>query len=860
MDKNDETKQPRQRLILNWRKLFRASRRRWAWAVVAAATILALVTALLAQTDLQKLVGTAGQARPTATRVAAPVTPQPAVKVTANDSTVFVENVGQFDKAARFQVRGHGHTLWLTENAVWVTALEGITGSKDSQASARSLAASRKGMNVKLSFPGANPTPRLEPYNRLDMHLSYFIGSDPAGWRMDVPVWGGVRYIDLYPGVDLEISGEGDRWNWRLVARQPQFDMANVRLRVEGADMMSLESPAPAGGEARRLRLSTAVGDLRLPLLDADQASAPSISAERDVVNPFTSPLAPPLPEQVAEPQDNLPGRLYATFLGGDNAEWGYGIAVDKAGCAYVTGETWSVDFPTTPGAFDAGGGHNEVLVAKLNSTGSALDYAAILGGSGADYGQAIAVDEAGYAYVAGRAGSSDFPVTPGVAGAVYGGSDDAFVIKLNPTGSALEYATFLGGSGSERAAGIAVDGTGSACVVGNTRSENFPITPGALDTTFNGADDVFVARLNPSGSALTYATYLGGQSNETAGGLALDGAGRVYLTGETFSADFPVTPGALDTTYTEPYAAFVVKLNPDGSALDYATFLGRNGSAYGQAIAVDEAGSAYITGSALSSDFPTTPGAFDTTFDGPSAAFVVKLNPAGSALEYATYLGGSGSDDGYAIAVDRSGNAYVTGDTGSADWPATRQAFDATFSGDNGEAFVAKLNSRGSALAYATLLGGSGDDHSRAIAVDKAGGVYVTGYTSSADFPVTSGAFDTTYNNGAAHDAFVARLPIQAAYSISGQVTDSDGRPLSGVTVSDNAGHVATTDGRGYYTLSDLEAGTYTITPFKAGYVLAAAARTLSLPPEATDQNWTLVESAGLTPQVYVPFILNGP
>ncbi len=382
----------------------------------------------------------------------------------------------------------------------------------------------------------------------------------------------------------------------------------------------------------------------------------------------------------------------------------GYGIAVDAAGSAYVTGCTYSSGFPTTPDAFDASynGGYDAFLV-KLNPTGSALAYATFLGGADNDWGYSIAVDAAGSAYVTGEADSSDFPTTPGAFDTSYNGDDDGFVVKLNPTGSALAYGTFLGGSDIDRGYGIAVDAAGSACVIGGTASSDFPTTPGAFDTSYNSGPydhDAFVVKLNPTGSALAYATFLGGSSFDLGWDIAVDAAGSAYVTGGTDSSDFPTTPGAFDTSYNNG-DAFVVKLNPTGSALAYATFLGGSGEEWGHGgIAVDAAGSAYVTGITQSTDFPTTPGAIDASYNGGGGdAFVAKLNPTGSALTYATFLGGSGEDWGSSIAVDAAGSTYVIGVTRSSDFPTTPGAFDTSYNDGYYDAFVVKLG-----LAKATI------------------------------------------------------------------------------------------------------------------------------------------------------------
>jgi hypothetical protein len=365
-----------------------------------------------------------------------------------------------------------------------------------------------------------------------------------------------------------------------------------------------------------------------------------------------------------------------------------------------------------------------DAFVIKLNPDGSSLSYGTFIGGSNADFGLGIAVDRGGNAYVTGGAGSSDFPKSEGAFDPSHnGGHFDAFAVKFNPNGSSLLYGTFIGGSYSDYGYGIAVDGGGNAYVTGVTWSSDFPTTPEAFDPTcgtdgncnYDGTyySDAFVVKLNPTGSSLFYGTFIGGSYSDYGRGIAVDGGGNAYVTGHTDSSDFPTTPGAFDPTcgtdgncnYDGTYYysdAFVVKLNPTGSSLFYGTFIGGSSHDSGLDIAVDGGGNAYVSGSTSSSDFPTTSGAFDTSHNGRADAFVVKLDPNGSSLFYGTFIGGSYSDYGECIAVDGGGNAYVTGHTDSSDFPTTPGAFDPTCGTDGNcnydgttyysDAFVVKL------------------------------------------------------------------------------------------------------------------------------------------------------------------------
>lgn len=382
------------------------------------------------------------------------------------------------------------------------------------------------------------------------------------------------------------------------------------------------------------------------------------------------------------------------------------------------------------------------------------LIYSTYLGGTGIDSAIGITVDSAGNAYVVGQTTSTDFP-TKSPLQAASGGTWDAFVAKINAAGSALVYSTYLGGSGGDYGAGIAIDSAGNAYVTGETTSTDFP-TMNPLQPALAGFQDAFVAKINPSGSALVYSTYLGG-SDGTEGvgdqgyGIAADSAGNAYVTGVTGSSDFP-TKNPLQPTLEAISNAFVTKINASGSALVYSTYMGGLGGDVGYGITVDSAGNAYVTG-ITGAYFPTM-NPLQPNYGGNGDAFVSKLNPTGSALVYSTYLGGSGSEVGTGIAVDSAGDAYVTGYTGSTDFPTESPLQPAN--GGSLDAFVAKINGAGSALIYSTYLGGSGDDTGYGIAVDGSGNACVTGSTNSLNFPTVT---PLQKSKSKLNDAFVSKL-----------------------------------------------------------------------------------------------------
>jgi len=452
---------------------------------------------------------------------------------------------------------------------------------------------------------------------------------------------------------------------------------------------------------------------------------------------------------------------VWSTFFGGAGADECNGIATDGQGNAYLVGSTWSRDLPTTVGGFDTT--HNDscdVFVAKLDPTGSHLIYATFIGGDDYDECFDVAVDRAGNAYVTGRTFSWDFPVTCGAFDTTHGRRFDAYVAKLSSGGDVLLYATFLGGDGYDMGKSIAVDDAGNAYLTGWTMSDDFPVTRGAFGTIYldYGEEDAFVVKLNPSGSDLVYATFLGGSNEDWGRSIAIDTSGCAYVAMLTYSEDIPTTRGAFDETNNVGREAYVAKLDPSGSVLEYGTFLGGKSQDWCQDIAVDDAGNAYLAGVTYSPNFPVTPDAWDTTHNGFTDVFVVVLNPTGSDLIYSTFLGGVGEERSTALVLDEAGDILVTGWTRSTDFPTTAGVWDGVHNGES-DAFVIKFDLKQNTLAYSTFLGGISYDLGYGIATDGAGGILVTGWTQSEDFPTTTGVFDSGYNGD--NDVFLTKLNL---------------------------------------------------------------------------------------------------
>jgi hypothetical protein len=669
----------------------------------------------------------------------------------------FEANQGQDDPSVQFQSRGSGYGLLLTRDSAILA----------------SCCDRQKDQLLFMRVVGANPNVRVEGLNQLSTKSNYFVGDDPKRWETNIPNYGGVKYSDIYRGVDLVYHGNQGQLEYDFVVR-PGADPSQITVALESPTAKS--SPRiDSNGDL----ITGANGTMRFrkPVIYQSTNFNGAVSkddrsrvADRHLVEGRYVLKGDRIGFEIGDYDRSMPlvidpTLVYATYLGGNVWAHGYAIAVDSSGNTYFTGRTTSTQGLAKTGAYNTKNasfsGLADAFVGKLNAAGSAMTYITYLGGSYDDESDGIAVDASGDAYVTGWTSSANFPTTSGAfRTAIGGGYDDGFVTKLNPTGSALIYSTFLGGNGHDEGHAIAVDSLGDSYVTGTSYSTNFPTTAGALQTTLGGLDDAFITKLNPLGSALVYSTYLGGAGHDDSRGIAVDASGNAYVAGFSDSTNFPATVGALQKNSGGGYDAFVSKLNPTGSALVYSTYLGGSNDDFIYGIAIDGSGNAYVTGDTFSANFPATQSASQTTLEasgtGHDDAFVSKLNAAGSVLLYSSYLGGSGNDVGYGIVVDKSGNAYITGATNSSDFPTSGTALQPTPGGyDDG--FFSEFNPTGSTLTYSTYLAGKGVDQGKGIAADALGNIYIVGWTESKNFPVTTGAYQTILTG--ADDAFVAKF-----------------------------------------------------------------------------------------------------
>lgn len=692
----------------------------------------------------------------------------------------FIPNRGQTDAAVAFSVTGRDKAVAFGPGGLT------FVFRKPSQEGLGTRSSSR--WVVKLDFVGAAPDVVPVGLEESGTTVSYFRGR-PDDWKAGLAACSKIVYRDLWPGIDLVYQGTFDRLKYEFIVR-PGADPAQIRLAVRGAETFGLAADG-------RLSIQTPAGgiedDAPVAFQEIDGVRREvAVSYDVDVKRyGFSVGSFDPGRTLVIDPST----LIYCGFIGGGGSDQGKAIALDGEGCVYVTGWTESQSsFPVAVGPdLTPNGDYSDIdaFVAKVNAAGTGLVYCGFIGGSKSDLGLGIAVDSLGNAYVAGAtlSNQTSFPVTVGPDltysdGESYG---DAFVAKVNAVGTSLDYCGYLGGKEDDMACAIAVDAAGSAYVTGTTLSYQgeFPVLVGP-DLTFNAGNDAFVAKVLPSGAALAYCGYIGANGGETGYGIAVDAQGCAYVTGSVYplldsqgqplSPVFPTVVGP-DPTWNGAGDAFVAKVAADGSSLLYCGYIGGSSSDRARGIAVDGSGCAYVTGETLSTEatFPVKVGpdlAYHPRAESVGSgwdAFVAKVNASGTDLVYCGYIGGSEDDNGYGIAVDAAGNAYVTGETAASqapwhvappglstfpvlNWPYRKADFTRGM-----EAFVTKVLPSGAGLAYSGFIGGGWTDGGRGIAVDAAGCAYIMGSTGSHDLPAIVGPDLTT--NGE-DDVLVAKVP----------------------------------------------------------------------------------------------------
>jgi hypothetical protein len=666
----------------------------------------------------------------------------------------FEINRGQADPRTKFLAHASGYGISLNATGVamafgvapCIKAPEQFAGTKQGTCNPENAV-------LRMEFAGASPTARPVGEHPSTRQSNYLIGNNPGKFLTHVKHFDRARFIQVYPGVDVEYYGAHGQLEYDLLIA-PGANPQRIAPHFEGVEKVALD----------------AEGNLLL------QFAQRQIVQHKPLAYQIQNETRVPVPARYVLKEGSRIGFQlgaydrtkplvidpvldYSTYLGGSSADTGASIAIDFQGRVYVTGITASVNFPTS-GSSSILRGNSDIFITRLNPSGNAIEYSTFIGGQGNEEGTGLAVDAGGNAYVTGTTTSVDFPATAGSFHTTLSGTSDAFVAKLRPDGSGFVYSTFLGGANADEGYGLAIDSNNNVCVTGLTDSDNFPTTPAAFQLNKNNDSAAFVSKLNASGSALLYSSYLGGSGTDWGSGIATDDPGNIYITGVTTSNDFPVTLNALQTTLGGASNTFVAKFVPSetgAASLSYSTFLGGGGSDSGYAVAVDSIGNAYVAGSTNSINFPATNGALQPNKKGSSDAFVAKLNSDASALSYVTYLGGDGSDAALAIQVDSAGQAFVSGFTQSQNFPITPNAYQSTLAGKS-DAFIAKLKNDGSGLVVSTYLGGANDEEALGIKVGIASRAYVTGETISDTFPVVAPLQGTPAGAG---DVFVTKVTV---------------------------------------------------------------------------------------------------
>jgi uncharacterized repeat protein (TIGR03803 family) len=706
----------------------------------------------------------------------------------------FEPNLGQTERQVKFLSRGNGYKLFLTaDGAVLLLQQSGANqeirnpklgaGQADDLTFHSSIITqnfspvSEPGQPgdqavLAMRLVGANRRVEVTGLAELPGRSNYFIGNDPTNWHTNVPNYAKVRYKNVYPGIDLVYYGNQTQLEYDFVVA-PGVNARRINLVFEAQSQLQAKLHRPRIDDNGDLVIDVDGREVRFRKPFVYQpASAPGV--QTPVAARYVLRANNKIGFEVGHYDRSKllvidPVLSYSTYLGGNDYDQGFGVAVDASGNIVVAGTTASTNFPTANAFQSQNGGGQDVFVTKFNPSGTSLIYSTYLGGHADDNCEALALDSSGNAYVTGFTSSGNFPTKNAIQSKRTGGQN-VFLSQFDPSGNLL-FSTFYGGSGIDQAYGIAWDPSG-VYIAGYTTSTNFP-TVNAFQSTIPSSASAFLTKFATNGSSVIYSTYLGGAGGgATAYALAVDSSESPYVTGETGSPSFPLMNPFQSTKASASGSTdvFVTKFTPAGNALVYSTYLGGStGTQTPAGIAVDSSGNAYVAGGTSSFNFPTL-NPFQLNSGGVYDEFVTKFNSSGSGLVYSTYIGGKADDTAIAIKVDSSGNAYVAGYSLSTNFPTTPNAFQPT-SGGNWDATVLELNSAGSGLIYSSYLGGSGLDNSTSIALDSSGNVYVTGSEASTNFPITSNAFQATYGGGS-DDAYLAVISAVTTYPLTVSVT----------------------------------------------------------------------------------------
>ncbi|TAJ14606.1 MAG: hypothetical protein EPO68_12660, partial [Planctomycetota bacterium] len=730
----------------------------------------------------------APSAPPTPPATAAPAAPAAATANATSEALInrmpvcFVQNAGQYDERCQYVAYNGDLTTFFAADhlALQLTPREVVEqGGGDAHGKQAIKVAPADGLaycNLFLRWEGARET-ELVARDEAPTRVNYLYGRDPKGWHTGVPTFRHLDLADLYEGVDVELRiGRKDglsRIEYDVVL-EPGADLSQVVLKVEGADSMCVAADGS-------LEISTAAGPVRQELPAAWQVRADGVReavAARfrvlgDMRFGFEAEGIDPTATLVVDPI-----LIYSTYVGGMNCEMAFGVDAESAGEVVAVGVSQSSNYPTTPGAYDTVWNNDDVLVTRLDGAGATLLYSTFIGGGAIDIAQAVRTLANGDALICGTTSSNDFPVTAGAFDTTLGGHGDAFVLRLNSAGSAIAWCTYVGGSGADEGWDLRPTIAGGAILVGRTWSSDFPTTPGAYDTAFGGVSDAYAVELGSGGAAQNWGSYVGGTEDDLALAVGLYGPSEeVVLGGTTYSNDFPTTVGAVDTTLDGEFDGFVTRLSGDGATLMQSTFHGGSDRDAVVSLDVHIGGDVFVSGATHSPDFPTTPGAFDTTLNGKLDGFISRLKPNLASYTYSTYVGGNAPDEINGVVADPNGIAFFVGTTYSTNMLVTGAGYQQPTQGgprSTSDVYLGLLDESGSFMEYATYFGGPKNESGYAVTLDFLS--YISFFAGHAreGFPTTPGVFHPTYQGGSG-DIFVIRLdprpcPNPAATAVKAQ------------------------------------------------------------------------------------------
>jgi len=736
----------------------------------------------------------------------------PPVGEASRTRPVFVENTGQWPEEVHHRARLGGAVAWFTAGAFWID-----------------LRDAHRACALRFTF-GNKGGVAPEGETALDASYRFLHGESSANVARG---YERLRYAGISRGVDLVVRDGDGLFEYDLLL-EPGAELDAIEVVVEGADaviveedgVLVIETPLGLLRQSPPVAWNVGPEGTRLPV-------ACRFRTIDDSTYGFAAPGA-----SGEQPLVIDPGLRWSSFLGEVGDDMITDVAFAATGEVVVVGTTTSSAFPTTPGAHDpALGGGADAFVTRFAYAGTTLIFSTYLGGSGNDLATALCLAPSGEIWVTGETSSSDFPTTAGVWDSTYGGGVDIFLARLDAAGTTLLASTYLGAGGDDRARGLALAPGGAPVICGSSNSPSFPTTPGAFDRFYSGGTysggDAVVTRFAPDLTTLDFSTWLGGSGNEQATDLAVGADGSVTVGGSTSSSDFPTTAGVFDGTHNGPSTSsdgFVCRLEGDGSALRWSTYLGGTDSDQLEGLAVEVGGEVIAVGSTSSDDFPTTAGALEDTYQGYGDAFVSRLDQNGTSLHFSTYLGGYDTDRALDVELDQSGLAAVTGATFSPDFPVTPWGFDDSLNNPPdsylADAFVSRF-SPGGELLYGAYLGGSSHEEGTSLDVDWMHGVVIGGHTNSNGLPGVWGHFDDTYDGSGAPDGFVTTFDF-ASYPFQFgpyKVTSSNWTPYigySGFPSSTGGGFTlwvegATAHGWGYFLESSVRADR----PFMGGTLL---------------------------------------